>query len=182
MLPGDASIFEPGCGSGANLLWFGQKGFHRLYGSDIDEKAIDLGNRLSRTLEIPLDLWKDDGLSPDRVPEDLDAILSVNWLYHIEGASVSSFLDTYGPFVKVGGFIAFDMVTRGYDSMPGNQFHTDDQQKMPVEERRASEYKIRLDREELEAIGIRHGFALIHSTCFLLTNPQRAVYLWRKVE
>ncbi len=181
VLPQGASIFEPGCGSGANLLWFGQKGYYKLYGSDIDEKAIELGNKLSSSLNVFLDLWKDDGLAPNKIPRDLDAILSVNWLYHIPGASFSAFLDTYGPFVKVGGFIAFDMVTRAYDYTPGNEFHSDDQ-KLPMEKRRPSEYRIRLDKEELAAIGIRHGFALVHSTCFLLTKPQRAAYLFRKVE
>lgn len=73
------------------------------------------------------------------------------------------------------------MVTRRYDKVPGNQYHTNDQ-KLPVEQRRPSEYKIRLDREEMRALGIRHGLALIRSTCFVLTNPQRSVYLFRKVE
>lgn len=105
----------------------------------------------------------------------------MNWLYHIPGASFSSFLETYSRALKVGGYLACDMVTRRYDKVPGNQYHTNDQ-KLPVEQRRPSEYKIRLGREEMRALGIRHGLALIRSTCFVLTNPQRSVYLFRKVE
>ena len=180
-LPRDASIFEPGCGSAANLLWFGQKGFSKLYGSDIDLEALELGRRLASHLNMNLDLWQDDGIKPARLPENLDGILSVNWLYHIPGASFSSFLETYSRALKVGGYLACDMVTRRYDKVPGNQYHTNDQ-KLPVEQRRPSEYKIRLDREEMRALGIRHGLALIRSTCFVLTNPQRSVYLFRKVE
>ena len=169
------------CRSAANLLWFGQKGFSKLYGSDIDLEALELGRRLASHLNMNLDLWQDDGIKPARLPENLDGILSVNWLYHIPGASFSSFLETYSRALKVGGYLACDMVTRRYDKVPGNQYHTNDQ-KLPVEQRRPSEYKIRLDREEMRALGIRHGLALIRSTCFVLTNPQRSVYLFRKVE
>ncbi len=181
VLPREASVFEPGCGSGANLFWFGQRGITRLYGSDIDPTALVLGKELAAVLSLPLELWEDDSTNPSRLPEDLDGILSVNWLYHIRGASFSDFLERYRPALKIGGYLACDMVTRHYDRVPGNQWHSDDG-KLPVEQRRPSEYTIRLDREELSAIAIRHGFALLRSTCFVLTKPQRAVYLFRRVE
>lgn len=180
-LPKGASIFEPGCGSGANLLWLGQRGFSRLSGSDINPEALELGNALASHLRIPLDLWRDDGMTPDKIPENLDAILSVNWLYHVRGASFSSFLNVYVPWLKVGGYIACDMVTRSYDKTPGNQYHTNDL-KLPVEKRRPSEYTLRLDLEEMNSIAIRHGLALMRHTCFVLSKPQRSVYLFRKVE
>lgn len=181
VLPAESSVFEPGCGSGANLLWLGQKGIARLYGSDIDPGALELGKRLALRLNTSLELWEDNGIKPARLPEKLDAILSVNWLYHIPGATFSSFLDTYTRALKVGGYLACDMVTRRYDRTPGNQYHSNDL-KLPVEQRRPSEYTIRLDSEEMRSLGIRHGLAMIRSTCFVLTNPQRSVYLFRKVE
>lgn len=180
LLP-NASIFEPGCGSGANLLWLGQQGFRRLYGSDIEGSALELGQNLASLLSLPLEVWEDDSMNPVRMPEKLDAILSVNWLYHIPNASFGDFLGRYRDSLKIGGYLACDMVTRHYDSIPGNQWHTKDRE-LPVEQRRPSEYTIRLDPEEVRSIAVRHGFAALRSTCFTLSQPQRAVYLLRRVE
>lgn len=181
VLPRDALVFEPGCGSGANLLWLGQKGITRLSGSDVDPGALELGRRLGAHLGLTMDLWTDDAVHPTRLPENLDGIVSVNWLYHIEGATFEGFLSTYGPTIRPGGYLACDMVTRSYDRTPNNRYHTDDW-KLPVEQRRPSEYKIRLSRGEMEGMGRDHGFELVRSTTFLLTKPQRAVYLFRKVD
>lgn len=181
LLPRDAAIFEPGCGSGANLLWLGQQGFTHLYGSDIEHGSLELGQHLASALSLPLDTWHDDGMNPLRLPDNLDAILSVNWLYHIAGATFGAFLGRYRDALKIGGYLACDMVTRHYDSVPGNQWHTKDL-KLPEEKRRPSEYTIRLDAAEVNAIAVRHGFAVIRSTCFALSRPQRAVYLLRRAE
>ena len=92
VLPRDAAVFEPGCGSAANLLWLGQKGFRRLSGSDISPEALELGVQLAGSLHLPLEVWHDDALHPTRLPQSLDGILSVNWLYHIPGADFGAFL------------------------------------------------------------------------------------------
>lgn len=181
VLSKDSSIFEPGCGSGANLLWLGQQGFQRLYGSDIECGSLELGQKLASLLSLPLEIWNDDGLNPAHVPTELDAILSVNWLYHIPSASLGGFLERYRDSLKIGGYLVCDMVTRHYDRIPGNQWHTKDI-KLPKEERRPSEYTLRLDPNEVSSISIRHGFAMVKSTCFILSQPQRAVYLLRRVE
>ena len=171
-----------GCGSAANLLWLGQQGFQRLYGSDISSSALELGQNLASLLSLPLEVWNDDGLNPTRLPtERLDGILSVNWLYHIPNATFGEFLRRYQNSLKIGGYLVCDMVTRHYDRVPGNQWHTKDI-KLPEEERRPSEYTIRLDHAEISSIAIRHGFAVLKSTCFVLSQPQRAVYLLRRVE
>ena len=182
VLPKDSSIFEPGCGSAANLLWLGQQGFQRLYGSDISDSSLELGQNLASLLSLPLEVWNDDGLNPTRLPtERLDGILSVNWLYHIPSATLGGFLGRYRDSLKIGGYLVCDMVTRQYDKIPGNQWHTKDR-KLPEEKRRPSEYTIRLDHAEISSIAIRHGFAVLKSTCFVLSQPQRAVYLLRRVE
>lgn len=180
-LPKSAAIFEPGCGSGANLLWLAQHGFRRLYGADIEASALELGQDLAADLSLPLDLWKDDSMAPVRLPARLDAILSVNWLYHIPHASLGEFLGRYRDALTMGGYVACDMVTRHYDTVPGNEWHTKDRH-LPVEQRRPSEYTLRLDPEEVRSIAVRHGFATVRSTCFTLSRPQRAVYLLRRVE
>lgn len=181
VLPKDAAIFEPGCGSAANLLWLGQQGFRRLYGSDLSDNALELGLNLASMLSIPLDVWHDDCLDPIRLPKDLDGILSVNWLYHIPGASLGNFLARYRHALKVGGYLACDMVTRHYDQAPDNKWHTKDCA-LPEEDRRPSEYTLRLDEAEVHCLSCRNGFAVIRSTCFTLCRPQRAVYLLRRVE
>ncbi len=181
ILPRNSSIFEPGCGSAANLLWLGQQGFQRLYGSDISNSALELGQNLASLLSLPLEVWHDDGLNPTHLPNGLDGILSVNWLYHIPGATLSDFLVRYRNALKIGGCLVCDMVTRQYDKIPGNQWHTKDR-KLPEEKRRPSEYTLRLDASEVSCIACRNGFAMIKSTCFTLSRPQRAVYLLRRVE
>lgn len=181
ILPASAAIFEPGCGSGANLLWLGQQGFRKLYGSDIDGRALALGQSLASTLSLPLEVWEDDSMNPARVPENLDAILSVNWLYHIPNASFGDFLGRYHDSLKIGGYLACDMVTRHFDTVPNNQWCTHDWA-LPVEQRRPSEYTLRLDPEEIRKHAEEHGFAMLRSTCIAEGCPQRAVYLLRRVE
>lgn len=179
VLPSDAIIFEPGCGSAANLLWLGQKGFRRLYGSDISPQALELGVELAASLRLPLEIWQDDGLHPVRLPHNLDGILSVNWLYHIPGADFSDFMRRYGDALKPGGYLACDMVTRQYDRTPGNQWHSQDKH-LPEAQRRPSEYTIRLDPDEVRRIAAQNGFTLVRHTCFALSRPQRAVYLLQR--
>lgn len=179
VLPRDASVFEPGCGSAANILWLGQKGFRRLAGSDISSEALELGMRLAGNLSLPLDVWRDDALHPARLPQRLDGILSVNWLYHIPGADLGDFLRRYRPALRPGGYMACDMVTRHYDRVPGNQWHSDDG-RLPEEQRRPSEYTLRLDPCEVRATAERNGYRLVRHTCFVLSRPQRAVYLLQR--
>lgn len=179
VLPRDAAVFEPGCGSAANLLWLGQRGFHRLSGSDISAEALELGVQLAGSLHLPLEVWHDDALHPSRLPQQLDGILSVNWLYHIPGADLGDFLRRYRPALKPGGYLACDMVTRHYDHVPGNQWHSADRE-LPEEQRRPSEYTLRLDPEEVRQLAEQNGYRLVRSTCFVLSRPQRAVYLLRR--
>lgn len=180
LCPKMPQFLNPAAGGG-NLLWLGQQGFRRLYGSDISANALELGLNLASMLSIPLELWHDDGVDPVRLPTNLDGILSVNWLYHIPGASLGNFLARYRHSLKIGGYLACDMVTRHYDQTPGNQWHTMDRA-LPEEDRRPSEYTLRLDKAEVHCLACRNGFAVVRSTCFALSRPQRAVYLLRRVE
>lgn len=174
-LPRDARIFEPGCGSGANLLWLAQQGFTRLQGADISAEVVALCRGLSHQTGASLDVWQDDGLAPTRPPRRVDAILSVNWLYHIPGASMESFLRTYRPCLNTGGKIVCDVVDASYNRVTDNEFHTRDRHLPPLR-RRPSEYTFRLSREEMENIAARHGFSIVRHT-LLRARPQRAVYL-----
>lgn len=181
VVPHDQPVFEPGCGSGANLLWLGQRGFKHLLGADISAEALALGGLLSKELGIPMETWQDDGISPAKLPENLGGIVSVNWFYHVPGANFSQFLTTYRKALRPGGYLALDMVTRHYDKVPGNQWHTGEMH-LPESQRRPSEYTLRLDRREVECLACRAGFAVVRSTCFVLSRPQRATYLLRRVD
>lgn len=179
VLPPFAHVFEPGCGSGANLFWLGIKGSKKLSGADISPEAVEMGKLLAKDMNLSIDIWQDDCLHPTRLPEDVDGMVSVNWLYHIQGASLDSFLRTYVPAIKKGGYLALDMVTRHYDRQHGNQWHTKDIQ-LPEKQRRPSEYTIRLDSHEVVAAAQKCGLTLVRSTCFVFSRPQRAVYLLRR--
>lgn len=179
-LPKDAAVFEPGCGSGVNLLWLAKQGFSRLMGSDISAEAVALSRELAKELGTSLDVWQDDCTKPTRLPQQLDGIVSVNWLYHIPQATLQGFLKMYSPALKKGGIVVCDMITRHYDRAVNNQYHSKDW-KLPLHERRPSEYTIRLDTDEVDSIAKSCGFRMHRSTCLLLSRPQRAVYELHKM-
>ncbi|MCD7983615.1 MAG: class I SAM-dependent methyltransferase [Desulfovibrio sp.] len=180
-LPRNALIFEPGCGSGANLLWLAERGFRRLQGSDLSLEALCLCRDLAELQGRDLEVWRDDGMRPLRPPKEADAIISVNWLYHVPGASLAGFLATYRPTLRAGGLIACDVVDKAYDSVPGNRCHSDDLH-LPEARRRPSEYTFRLDAAEVEGIARTEGFRVLRSARFTLGRPPRAVYLLQRVE
>lgn len=179
-IPTGGKIIEPGCGSGANLFWLALNAGHHIFGADISNEALAMAQQLAIHFGVQAEFWHDDGINPSHLPQDMDGIVSVNWLYHIPGVTLEQFLTTYRVALKPNGFIAFDMVTRDYDQRPGNHWHTEDQN-LPLEQRRPSEYRIRMDKEEVQCIAYRCGFALLRSTRFLTCNPQRAVHLLRRV-
>lgn len=179
-LPKNAVIFEPGCGSGVNLLWLAAQGFSRLQGSDLSPEAVALAHELAKVQGLSLDIWQDDSLKPQRMPQDLDGILSVNWLYHVPQATLSGFLNLYAPALKKGGIVVCDMVTHHYNSVENNKYHSKDW-KLPAQEKRPSEYTIRHSAAEVAAIAEQCGFYMQRSTCLRLSRPQRAVYELTKV-
>lgn len=176
----DATVFEPGCGSGVNLLWLAEQGFSRLLGSDISAEAVALSHELTNAQGTSLDTWQDDCTKPTRLPQNLDGIVSVNWLYHIPQATLQDFLAMYSPSLKKDGIVVCDMITRQYDRAVNNQYHSKDWE-LPLHERRPSEYTIRLNADEVSNIAKACGFRVQRSTCLLLSRPQRAVYQLHKV-
>lgn len=175
--PRSASVFEPACGSGANLLWLASKGFSELRGADIDPKALALSRLLQENLRHPLRLRLDNALQPRHLPAHQDLVLSLNWLYHIPGASLEDFLTVYKPCLKKRGFIICDLVDKAYNRVKGNMFHTQDLHK-PRSARRASEYTFRMSGEEVENTAAKNGFSVVRATR-IRAVPQRAVYMLR---
>ncbi|MDR1659040.1 MAG: class I SAM-dependent methyltransferase [Desulfovibrio sp.] len=192
-LPRDAAIFEIACGSGANLLWLAKKGFSRLYGIDIAPQATQLSRALARLQGIALNVWEDDALSPSfekpqagkpDIPFVFDGILSLTWLYHVPGADLGGFLRTWKPWLKQGGIIVFEMITRSYNSVLNNQYHSDDWE-LPVSRRRPSEYWMRLDKTEVQRTAEKCGYTHLRSIrlmTLITGKPEREVHMLRRVQ
>ena len=174
-LPEDISIFEPGCGSGANLLWLAKRGFTDVSGTDIDTHALQFCSSLQKEMKLDFPVWLDDGIKPCKVTRQYDVILSTNWLYHIDGTSLDHFLGTYIPHLSKFGFIICDLIDNAYNFQKNNMYHSKDWKK-PVTERRPSEYTFRMSRHEVVAAAEKYGLRLIR--CAKTYNvPQRSVYM-----
>ena len=121
--------------------------------------------------------WHDDSLHPKNPPGYQDVILSINWLYHIPGATLDIFLKIYKAYLKRDGIIIFDMIDNSYNKVRNNAFHTADLKK-PAELRRPSEYTIRMSRSEVVDVAAQNGFKVVRAA-FINSRPQRAVYMVR---
>ena len=181
MLPKQAAIFEPGCGSGANLLWLAQQGFTQLWGADISPSALTLCTLLSQASQSPITTWQDDCLHPQHIPQQrFDALLSVNWLYHVPNSSLESFLTVYRPWLRPHGLLFCDCIDASYNNVRNNQFHTSDA-KLPVAKRRPSEYVFRLSVAQVNSLAAQQGFAVIRTTK-THSCPQRAIYALQRID
>lgn len=173
--PQSASVFEPGCGSGANLLWLAAQGFTKLSGADIDGDALRLSAALQSEMHYPLMVWEDDCMQPSRLPQEQDVILSANWLYHVPGASLDGFLTTYMPCLSARGGIVLDVVDSSYNLVDGNAYHTKDKDK-PESERRPSEYTFRMSVDDVAEVAAKHGLRIWRQT-LAGGKPLRRVFM-----
>ncbi|MDR0466870.1 MAG: methyltransferase domain-containing protein [Deltaproteobacteria bacterium] len=173
--PRDISIFEPGCGSGANLLWLASRGFHNVSGADIDGAALELCRALQKELGRHFPVFEDDCMQPRHPAERQDVILSVNWLYHIPNASLGGFLEKYLPSLKDNGVLICDIIDDAYNKVKNNQYHTQDAAK-PEHERRPSEYTFRMSRRDVAETASQHGLHILHEAVAYAV-PQRKVYM-----
>lgn len=178
-LSNNAKIMETGCGIATNLLWFGQRGFHNLYGFDIDGCAISAGEQLFKHMNLPVTLWVDDGLCPKKVPDiKFDAILSFNWTFLLDNFSLEYYLKFYSGFLSKNGIIVIDVIDDSYNNVPKNQYLTSDWDK-PEEYRNSSEYKKRYSREEVKKIAASAKMEITKIIKQQSTIP-KVVYILRK--
>lgn len=182
VLPPKATIFEPGCGAAANLIWLAKQGFITK-GADLALPAITMAKKLTAYLDLAIELIQDDGLNPQHLPQEaVDAILSVNWLYHLNNTSLEGFLETYKNILKPNGYIATDFPDISYNKQPNNQYHTEDWH-LEEDLRRPSEYKIRLSLEEAKIIASSCGFAVRRSSRTILSGqPHRLILLLQRLD
>ncbi|MBQ7618463.1 MAG: class I SAM-dependent methyltransferase [Desulfovibrio sp.] len=173
-------VFEPGCGSGANLLWLAQrKGFTNLWGSDVSAEAVRLCTMLAAQAGVDINVIQDDSLCPVNLPHNVATILSVNWLYHIPGASMAGFLTTHRPCLKEHGKIVCDIIDAAYNKYTDNQYHSDDL-KLPPAKRRPTRYLFRHSLDEMKEIAAHNGFRVLRHTRLHSSIP-RAVYMLEKI-
>lgn len=173
VLPRSAHIFEAGCGSGANLLWLRQEGFEHLSGNDISPTAVHMCRLLGQYRHSQVNAFVDDALQPQQPPKNVDALLSVNWLYHIPGASLGQFLQVYRECLSPKGYIVFDCISTRYNHLPNNQYHTKDL-RLPEAQRRPSEYTFRMSRREVQDCIAEHGFTLVRHKRLRAWPPREA--------
>ena len=170
-------VFEPGCGSGANLLWLAQKkGFSDLWGSDLSPNAVRLCEMLANQSNVNINIFQDDGLEPTCPPHDVATILSVNWLYHLPGGSMEKFLPTYRPCLRQHGKIVCDVVDAAYNKKAGNQYHEEDM-KLPPSQRRPTRYLFRYSHNDMEKIAKDNGFRVLRRTRLYTSSVPRVVYM-----
>jgi SAM-dependent methyltransferase len=178
-LPRESEIFETGCGCGLNLVWFAQKGFTHLMGSDISHETILAGEEIVRLANATIELWQDDGLAPTRLPEKIDVLLALNWTYHIDNFDLVDFLKTYSKTLRQNGRIIIDVIDTEYDNIENNQYLTSDWSK-PEELRNPTEYKVRYSRAHVVKSARESGYNIQHS----ISNKQlipRTVYILQRV-
>jgi hypothetical protein len=174
----DQPILSIGTGVGLNLLWLAERGFTRLFGTDIDPKAIDAGREISSKAGLKITLEVDDALAPKSFPDDRFAVIeALNWCHLIEGFNLDVLLDLYVPRLEAGGVFILDTIDVAYDAVPGNQYHTADREK-PERERRPSEYQTRLSEAAVRESFLRHGMEIEETLTRDQTIPKR-VYIGR---
>lgn len=156
----NSRIFEAACGSGINLIWMGLRGFKHLAGSDLSRSAVALSQSLAGTTGIRLQIRQEDALNPQPERDKIDGLISVNWLYHIEKASLEVFLNSYRQAMSPHGKVVFDMIDASYNKIANNEYHTDDHL-LPVAKRRPSEYKIRMSIKQVRAAIQSQGYRLV---------------------
>jgi cyclopropane fatty-acyl-phospholipid synthase-like methyltransferase len=157
----NSKILEVGCGCGWNLIWFGQHGFNKLFGSDINKNVLSAGEELAQYLNIQINFWQDDGLNPKKIPSELfDIIIALNWTHLLEDFDLYRFLMVYKKMLAPEGKIIIDIIDFKYNEVKNNQYLTSDWNK-PEEERQTSEYKKRYSMEEVQKICNAGGFTII---------------------
>jgi len=162
----DSTILETGCGCGLNLLWLGQHGFKKLYGSDIDVTALNVGKAFGKVSNIPVLFLLDDCLNPEIIPQDIifDVIIALNWTHLTDDFDLEVFLKTYAPYLSDNGLIIIDFVDSSYNKVKYNECCTNDLTK-------PTEYKKRYSKNEADSIAKKANYILIDT----LTEP----YLYR---
>jgi SAM-dependent methyltransferase len=176
--PRNARIFEVGCSCALNLIWLGQQGFVDLHGSDLAPGHIAAGQELAARAGVPIQLWQDNGLEPERLPESCDVLIALSWMHIVPGFELRRFLSIYRAALKPGGCLIIDVIDRAYDQVPDDRYHSADHTK-PLGQRRPSEHVARFSSEEVAAIAAEQGLPVLHRFSREQSVPKQ-VYVLRR--
>ncbi len=178
-LPTSTPVLSLGCGFGLNLFWLAEHGFTDLQGCDLDFRVVGAGNELAARTGLPVKLWRDDAINPKHLPAKRYGLIeALNWTHLVEGFSLDALLDRYLPHLADDGVFLLDVIDAAYNAVPGNEFCTQDRSK-PAAERRPSEYRVRLSRDQVEQAFAKRSLTLVAS----LNEPQhipKTVYIARR--
>jgi SAM-dependent methyltransferase len=171
----DKAILETGCGAGANLLWLAQRGYRKLQGCDVSAEAVATAVALAQATGNVIDVWRDDALRPDRLP-NWDVMIAIDWTY-LRGVpfALTPFLERYRAQANGGAHVLIDIVDQSFDAVENNQFCTDDWT-LPLDARRPTQYEHRLSREAVTEQAAAAGFSVVN----VLPGsriPPRSVYV-----
>jgi hypothetical protein len=156
----DKHIFETGCGCAANLIWLGQQGYTNLGGSDVSAEAITAGQKLAALAEVSLNLNRDDSYAPRHPLIPTDLLLAINWTYYLNHFRLDQFLERYKPALQAGSLVIFDMVDSIFNTMPDNEYKTDDWL-LPRASRQPSQYIVRMSRDQVIECANNCGFDVL---------------------
>lgn len=152
----DGLIFEVGCGCGANLIWLAQRGFRNLVGTDGSASAIAAAEQLADLARQKISVRTVGGFIPSE--GNVTVLLAINCIYYAP-IDMTAYLKACRDKLVPGGYVIFDMVDRSFDSMPNNQYMTDDW-RLPEAKRRSSQYVVRMSPDELRDKAAKAGFAM----------------------
>ena len=153
----DGLIFEVGCGCGANLIWLAQHGYPHLVGTDRSPAAIAAARQLADLARQEISVDVADGFVPTM--ENVTVLLAINCVYYAP-LDMVEYLQSCRARIAEGGYVIFDMVDRSFDSMPNNQYMTDDW-RLPEAQRRPSQYVVRMSPDDVRIKAAKAGFEMI---------------------
>jgi len=174
-IPKDGLIFEVGCGCGANLIWLAQHGFHNLVGTDGSASAIAAAEQLADLAQQKISVRVVGGFVPSE--GNVTALLAINCIYYAPIDMIEHLKACRDKLVP-GGYVIFDMVDRSFDSMPNNQYITDDW-RLPEAKRRPSQYVVRMSPDELRDKAARAEFAMLSELSGTKVPPRYVAVLQR---
>lgn len=153
-----SKILEVACGVGGMLYQLYQDGFHNLAGYDVDYMAINVAKKLTDITNADIELYINNAMSPN-VDSKYDVIVWVNGMYHLSDYSLEQFYGTHLPMINNNGYILFDMIDMKYNDVPQNEYNTNcwnnDGEKRP------SEYKIRMSKDEVVEVSKKYKARLV---------------------
>lgn len=106
-------------------------------------------------------------------------ILALNWTYlRTVAFDFEGFLQLYRTHLNADGVILIDVVDRSFDGHPDNEYQTDDWH-LPPEQRRPTQYKLRMSEDEVRQTAANGGFDVI-ARLPATELPPRSVYVLRR--